>query len=278
MLNEYCDHYIYIQSFSRHFYPKWLTNDDLVVVFVATSLSSSSLTDKQIRYFLPWFMWSCWTKGCPCHLMFIRRVSHGLEGISTCIAGNHSYFRQTDWVSQDRSRRFTACVCECVCVCVSLEFVGGTAGSFEHFCHFCWGHWFKCNEKAGMCNEENKRPFESFFFLQQYRFCFEQGFCVSSTNEDRKKVLNQSRKSWIHKVMALNVACTAKHEYLLSIFVVFQYKYLNIPKSRYIYWRCKMFSEKLNTIKRVSVTGMGKLFLLNLVDISDSTGRYLFLF
>ncbi len=254
MLNEYCDHYIYIPSFSRHYYPKWLTNDDLVVVFVATSLSSSSLTDKQIRYFLPWFMWSCWTKGCPCHLMFIRRVSHGLEGISTCIAGNHSYFRQTDWVSQDRSRRFTACVCECVCVChwsllVALLAVLNTSVIFVEVTDL------NAMKKQGCVMKKIKDLLNLFFFLQQYRFLLWTGLLRVFHKWDRKKVLNQSRKSWIHKVMALNVACTAKHEYLLSIFVVFQYKYLNIPKSRYIYWRCKMFLRNWTQLSEFLLMG-----------------------
>lgn len=98
------------------FLSKWLTSYDIVVVFLATSPSSSSLTDNRSDYFLSWCMWSCWMKGCPCRLMFIRRVSW-TQGHFHMHCWKSFRF-QTDWLSfTGPSRRFTACVCECVCVC-----------------------------------------------------------------------------------------------------------------------------------------------------------------
>ncbi len=54
-----------------------------------------------------------------------------------------------------------------------------------------------------------------------------------------KKVLNQSRESYIYKVVEWNVADRAKNKSLPLCFYLVFYKYLSIHKSEYIYFRSK---------------------------------------
>ncbi len=70
----------------------------------------------------------------------------------------------------------------------------------------------------------------------------------SDTHDQTHTIRHIHTHSESFKVVALNVAHTAKHEYVPKYFChIFQYKYVSVLKSRYIYWRLKkMFSKKLS--------------------------------